>query len=148
MLFRSWNNVPVRGWLSYNDELYFFNHDGDIVKFNDSCLDYNIPIYQSFDTTFLDLKSITQAKTVRRITVISKPIRALDFTLSYVTNEDVEDITSREYEEGDFPRTLQEKEKIKKFMFVKLRISSNKPKPINFYQIALEYILAGQYRGE
>ena len=38
--------------------------------------------------------------------------------------------------------------RIKKQMFIKFRISSSEPKKMNFYQIAIEYILAGHYRGE
>lgn len=143
-----WDNIPVRGWFIYKEELYFYTDAGEIVKFNDDYYDFNVPITQIFDTSYLDLRSITLAKTIRRITVISKPDKEMEFELSYITNDDNDDITSRDYERGEFPRVLQEKEKIKKFMFIKLRISSDKPKPINFYQIAIEYIFAGNYRGD
>lgn len=144
-----WENVPVRNWFTYNNELYFYTEDGDICKFdNDSCYDYNIPLYQGFDTAFLDLGSITEAKTVKRVTVISRPYEENEFTLSYITDEEISDITTRTYDAGEFPSTLQEKEKIKKIMFVKFRLSSNKPKKMNFYQIAIDYVLAGHYRGE
>lgn len=144
-----WENVPVRNWFTYNNNLYFYTEDGDICKFdNKSCYDYNIPLYQSFDTSFLDLGSITNAKTVKRVTVISRPFEENEFTLSYITDEENSDITTRNYEAGEFPSTLQEKEKIKKIMFVKFRLSSDKPKKMNFYQIAIDYVLAGHYRGE
>lgn len=144
-----WNNIPVRTWLTYNNQLYFCTKDGNICKFdNNSCYDYNIPLYQGFDTTYLDLGSITEAKTVKRVTVISRPFEDNEFTLSYMTSDEESEITSREYEQGDFPSILQEKEKIKKAMFVKFRLSSNKPKKMNFYQIAIDYVLAGHYRGE
>ena len=144
-----WENIPVRTWFTYNNELYFCTEDGDICKFDDtSCYDYNVPLYQAFDTTFLDLGSITEAKTVKQVTVISRPYEENEFTLSYMTNEEVNDITTRTFEQGEFPSTLQEKEKIKKCMFVKFRLSSNQPKKMNFYQIAIDYILAGHYRGE
>ena len=144
-----WENVLVRVWLIYNNELYFCTEDGDICKFdNNSCYDYNVPIYQSFDTSFLDLGSITSAKTIKRVTVISKPDEQNEFTLSYLTQDEVNDIITSNFDYTDFPHTLQEKEKIKKLMFVKFRLSSNKPKKMNFYQIAIEYIYAGNYRGE
>ena len=144
-----WENIPVRVWLTYNNELYFCTEDGDICKFdNNSCYDYNVPIYQSFDTSFLDLGSITSAKTIKRVTVISKPDEHNEFTLSYLTQDEVNDIITSNFDYTDFPHTLQEKEKIKKFMFVKFRLSSNKPKKMNFYQIAIDFVLAGHYRGE
>ena len=107
-----WENIPVRIWFTYNNELYFCTEDGDICKFdNKSCYDYNIPLYQSFDTAFLDLGSITEAKTIKRVTVISRPYEENEFTLSYLTDDEISDITTRIYEAGEFPSTLQEKEK-------------------------------------
>lgn len=143
-----WDNVPVRVWFTYNDELYFATEEGVIAKFdNDLISDFEVPITQSFDTAFLDLGSITNAKTIKRVTVISKPYTETQFTLSYITDEEVTEITSRTYEEGDFPNTLQEKEKIKKFMFVKFRISGTAAKKLNFYQMAIEFVYAGHFRG-
>lgn len=144
-----WENVPVRIWFIYNNNLYFATEDGDICKFdNNYCYDYNVPTYKAYDTAFLDLGSITNAKTVKRVTVISRPYEDNEFTLSYITNDESSDITTRSITEGEFPSTLQEKEKIKKIMFVKFRLSSDKPTKMNFYQIAIDYVLAGHYRGE
>lgn len=144
-----WENVPVRIWFTYNNELYFATEDGDICKFDEShCYDYNVPTYKAYDTAFLDLGSITDAKTVKRVTVISRPYEDNEFTLSYITNDESSDITTRNNEKGEFPSTLQEKEKIKKIMFVKFRLSSDKAIKMNFYQIAIDYVLAGHYRGE
>jgi hypothetical protein len=142
-----WENVPVRIWFTYNNELYFATTNGKIVKFNDTVYDYTTPITQLFDTSFLDLGSITEAKTVKQVTVVSRPYEDTEFKLSYITDDDVTDITTRQYDDGDFPSVLQEKEKIKKIMFVKFRLSSNVAKKMNFYQIAIEYVLAGHFRG-
>lgn len=142
-----WENVPVRTWFTYNYELYFTTTNGRIVKFNDTLYDYATPITQLFDTTFLDLGSITEAKTVKRVTVISRAYEDSEFTLSYITDDEVSAITTRQYETGDFPSTLQEKEKIKKVMFVKFRLSNTTAKKMNFYQIAVDYVLAGHFRG-
>ena len=78
----------------------------------------------------------------------AKQLQENEFTLSYITDEEISDITTRTYDAGEFPSTLQEKEKIKKIMFVKFRLSSDKPMKMNFYQIAIDYVLAGHYRGE
>lgn len=142
-----WNNVPVRIWFTYNSELYFGTENGLIVKFNDTVYDYDKPIQQLFDTTFLELGSILNAKTIRRISVVSRPFEDTQFTLSYVLSDDVNNISSDANDTNDFPHILQEKEKIKKFMFVKLRLSSDVAKKMNFYQIGIEYVYAGHYRG-
>lgn len=143
-----WRNVPVRTWFTYNNELYFTTKDGDIVEFNNEVYDYNVPMEQLFDTTFLDLNSITKAKTVKKITVISRPYEDNEFTLSYITNENIGDIVNKSYLSGNFPNTLQEREKVRKFMFIKFRLSSDKPKKMNFYKLGIEYIYSGNYRGE
>ena len=143
-----WEDVPVRIWFTYNDELYFATESGDICKFNDTVLNYNMPMKQVFDTAFLDLGSIVQSKTVRRVTVITRPYEDSEYTLSYITNEDEQDIINKQTPMGSFPATLQEKEKIKKVMYVKFRLYNNTPKKMNFFRIGIEYIFSGRYRGE
>lgn len=143
-----WENVPVRVWFTYNDELYFATKSGDICKFNDTAKDYNIPMKQIYDTTFLDLGSTIYSKTIKRITVITRPYEDSEYTLSYITNEDSQNITTKETPMGSFPTTLQEKEKIKKIMYVKFRLSNNTNKKMNFFRIGIEYIYSGRYRGE
>lgn len=143
-----WENVPVRVWFKSNNELYFGTEDGKIVKFNDSCLDYSTPIEVYYDTGFLDLNSITEAKTIKQITLITKPKVATEFEIGYTTNEGDTSIIKHEYDTSTFPKTLQENEKIRKFMFVKFYIKNNTSKKLNFYQLALKYIYAGKYRGD
>lgn len=143
-----WEDVPVRIWFIYNDELYFGTPSGDICKFNDTVLNYNIPIDQHADTTFLLLGSMTQAKTVKRVTIISRPYTDSEYTLSYITNDDNQTIINKQTNRGDFPATLQEKDKIRKVMFVKFRLRNNTNKKMNFYRIGIEYVLAGKYRGD
>ena len=103
---------------------------------------------QLYDTAFLDLDSITQSKTVKRVTVITRPYEDSEYTLSYVTIDDTQDIITKETQQGNFPATLQEKEKIKKIMYVKFRLYNNTPKKMNFFRIGIEYIFSGRYRGE
>lgn len=143
-----WEDVPVRIWFTYNDELYFATESGDICKFNDTVLNYNMPMKQLFDTAFLDLGSIVQSKTVRRVTVITRPYEDSEYTLSYITNEDEQDIINKQTPMGSFPATLQEKEKIKKVMYVKFRLYNESEKPMNFFKIGIEYIFSGRYRGD
>lgn len=142
-----WENIPVRGWFTFEDELYFYTTSGDICKFNDTCLDYNFPIECLFDTAFLDLGTLAYAKTVKRVTVVTRPYDDGEYTLSYQTVDGDQDITVKETKENNFLSTLQEKEKIKKCMFVKFRLSNNTEKKMNFYRLAILYIIAGRYRG-
>lgn len=143
-----WENVPVRGWFTFNDKLYFYTTSGDICEFNDTCLDYNFPINCLFDTAFLDLGTLGYAKTVKRVTVVTRPFDDGEYTLSYQTVDGDQEITDKQTNESEFLSTMQEKEKIKKIMFVKFRLSNNTEKKMNFYRIAILYIIAGRYRGE
>ena len=142
-----WENVPVRGWFTFEDELYFYTTSGDICKFNDTCLDYNFPINCLFDTAFLDLGTLTYAKTVKRVTVVTRPYEDSEYTLSYQTVDGDQVVTDKSTTKDDFLSTLQEKEKIKKVMFVKFRLTNNTEKKMNFYRIGVLYIIAGRYRG-
>ena len=101
-----------------------------------------------FDTAFLDLGTLAYAKTVKRVTVVTRPYDDGEYTLSYQTVDGDQDITVKETKENNFLSTLQEKEKIKKCMFVKFRLSNNTEKKMNFYRLAILYIIAGRYRGE
>lgn len=143
-----WENVPVRGWFTFEDELYFYTTSGDICKFNNTCLDYNFPINCLFDTAFLDLGTIGYAKTVKRVTVVTRPYDDGEYTLSYQTVDGDQEITDKQTDASEFLSTMQEKEKIKKCMFVKFRLSNNTETKMNFYRLAISYIIAGRYRGE
>lgn len=143
-----WDNVPVRNFFTFNDELYFYTDTGDICKFNDTVLDYNIPINAMFETAFLDLGTIAYAKTVKRVSVITRPFEDSSYILSYGTVDGDQIITTQTTKESDFLSTLHEKEKIKKCMFVKFRINSDGNKKMNFYRLGIVYILAGRYRGD
>ena len=128
--------------------MYFYTDTGDICKFNNTTLNYNIPIKALFETAFLDLGTVGYAKTVKRVSVITRPFEDSSYTLSYATVDGDQDITVRDTPKDDFLSTLHEKEKIKKCMFVKFRLSNENERKMNFYRIAILYILAGRYRGD
>lgn len=143
-----WDNIPVRNFFTFEDELYFYTDTGDICKFNNTTLNYNIPIKALFETAFLDLGTVGYAKTIKRVSVITRPFEDSSYTLSYATVDGDQDITVRDTPQDDFLSTLHEKEKIKKCMFVKFRLSNENERKMNFYRIAILYILAGRYRGD
>ena len=143
-----WDNIPARILFNYNGDLYFATNDGKIMKFNDTVLDIDKPIKTRFETAFLNLGSISKAKTIKRVTVISKPDVDTCFTLGYVTDEGDTNIIVKGYEAIDYPRALQEKEKISKFMFIKFFLENETNKKMSFYQMSFVYIYSGNYRGE
>ena len=60
------------------------------------------------------------------------------------------EIISKNYHnlDNDFPKTIQEKEKIKKFMFIKFYMKNETKSKMTFERLILEYIVSGKYRGE
>lgn len=143
-----WDNIPARLLFNYNNKLYFATNDGKIMQFIDAPMDLDKPIKCRFETAFLNLGSISNAKTIKRVTVISKPDVDSCFTLGYTTDEGDTNIITKNYNSIDYPRALQEKEKISKFMFIKFFLENETPKKMSFYQMSLVYTMSGNYRGE
>ena len=60
------------------------------------------------------------------------------------------EIITKLYEnlKDNFPKTISEKERIKKFMFVKFYMKNSSNMKMSFERLGFEYILAGRYKGE
>lgn len=144
-----WDNLPVRLFFSWNNELYFGTSDGKICKFNDSYLDDTTPVESYWETPFLELGSSFFAKTIKMVTLILNPKVNSDITFGYELDDGTVEIITANYSElkDDFPKTIQEKEKIQKFMFVKFWMKNNTENRMTFERLIIEYILSGKYRG-
>lgn len=143
-----WTNVPVRVWFIYNEELYFGTADGKIMKFSNAYLDVATPVDAYYDCGFLDCGSITETKTGKQFTVITRPDVATKLTLGYELDNGSVTIITKEYSTDTFPKVLQEKEKTEKFMYIKIFVSNNTNKKMSFYKIAMDFVYSGRYRGE
>lgn len=146
-----WEDLPIRIFFQYENELYFGTNDGRIAKFDDTiCYDFvkTSPIDCRFETTFLDFGTITTSKTIKQVTVISKPMVRTSYTLGYITDDETSEIITNFYGVDDFPKSLNEKEKVRKFNFVKFTLTNNTLDKMSFYQLGFKYIYSGKYRGE
>lgn len=143
-----WDNVPVRIWFIYNNELYFGTSTGKIYKFNDTCLDITTPIDCYYETGFLDLGSIIETKTIKEITLITKPDDGLTIELGYIIDDETGVIINKTFEASTFPGIIQEKNQIKRTMYIKFYMKNNTDKKMNFCQLGLKYIFAGRYKGD
>jgi acyl CoA:acetate/3-ketoacid CoA transferase alpha subunit len=96
------------------------------------------------------LNSSNLAKTIRNVTLILNPGGNCDITLGYILDDGSVEIITKNYKalNDDFPKTIQEKEKIKKFMFVKFFMTNKTTNRMTFERLILEYINSGKYRGE
>jgi len=70
--------------------------------------------------------------------------------LGYELDDGESVIITKLYENltNDFPKVISEKERIKKFMFVKFFMKNNTNAKMSFERLGCEFILAGRYKGE
>lgn len=144
-----WDNLPVRIFFTWNNILYFGTGDGKICKFSNGYLDNDTPIEAYWETPFLDLNSSFFSKTVKTISLILNPYSDCDINFGYELDDGSVEIISKKYHSltDVFPKTIQEKEKIKKFMFIKFWMKNNTEYKMLFERLVVEFILAGKYRG-
>lgn len=145
-----WENIPARVLFSWNNELYFGTEDGNICGFTNEYMDIDNPIDAYWETPFLELNSSNLAKTIKNVTLILNPGGDCDITFGYILDDGSVEIITKNYSalNDDFPKTIQEKEKIPKFMFVKFFMKNNTKNRMTFERLILEYINSGKYRGE
>lgn len=145
-----WDNIPARVLFSWNNKLYFGTEDGNICGFTDEYMDVDTPVEAYWETPFLELNSSHLAKTIKLITLILNPGGNCDITFGYILDDGSVEIITKNYSalNDDFPKTIQEKEKIPKFMFVKFFMKNNTKNRMTFERLILEYINSGKYRGE
>ena len=144
-----WDNLPIRTFFVWNNILYFGTDDGKVCKFNDGYLDGDVPVKSYWETPFLELNSSFFAKTIKTVTLIINPYNDCDITFGYELDDGTVEIISKSYHNltDDFPKTIQEKEKIKKFMFIKFFMKNETEYKMLFERLIIEFILAGKYRG-
>lgn len=145
-----WDNIPARVLCNWNDQLIFGTSDGKVCIFSDDYLDIDKPVEVYWETPFLELNSSSLAKTIKQVTLILNPGGDCDVTFGYILDDGSEEIIVKGYSAltDDFPKTIQEKAKIRKFMFIKFFIKNNTKNRMTFERLILEYINSGKYRGE
>lgn len=144
-------DVPVRVFFSWNNKLYFGTSDGKICTFGNSYKDANTNNVESYwETPFIDFDTNNYAKTIKSVTLVLNPKVNSDVLLGYVLDDGTTEIINKSYENllDMFPKTISEKEKIKKFMFIKFFMKSESDKKSTFERLSLEYVYAGKYKGE
>lgn len=139
-----WDDIPVRVFFSWNNILYFGTEDGKICKFNNEYNDFDKPIEVYWETPFLELNSSFFSKTIKMVTLILNPKEGCDIEFGYELDDGTTEIIKKQYHNltDDFPKTIQEKEKIKKFMFIKFYFKNKTASRMTFERLIIEYILS------
>lgn len=145
-----WENIPARVFFSWNNKLYFGTEDGKICEFTSEYKDIETPVDSYWETPFLNINSDRYAKTIKRVDLFLNPGEATDITLGYELDDGESEIITKQYNNltDNFPKTISEKERIKKFMFIKFYMKNNTNIKMSFERLGFEYILAGRYKGE
>ena len=153
-----WEDVPVRCWFNWNNKLYFGDTAGNIRTFttgyqddvvvNGEIIKQNVNVY--WESALLDFNNPVRGKTVKRVFCQLNPFGNTDISLGYNTMDGFSEITTMNYEgiADNFTRTIQEKEKIAKIMFLQMVVKNNTEHKCSFNNIILEYVISGKYRGD
>lgn len=158
----NYHNKIGNDYMCYNNKnVYHVNIEDDektdiiIDSENNEVID-NIKAY--YETPFLDMNAINVAKTIKNLYINTRSKSDAYFEIGYVNEEGHNEIIIKHYGQIDdvFPKLIQLKAKIKKFMNVKIYIQNDQNEynldkryaDMNFNRILIEYQVAGKYRGE
>lgn len=143
-----WDNIPARVFFAWNNKLYFGTEDGYICSFSENYKDVDTPVECYWETPYLDMGTTQYAKTIKTVTLILNPDTNINIIFSYLTDDGETNIISKLFENSSFAKTINEKEKISKFMFVKFIMKNNTDNKMSFEKFGCEFIIAGRYKGE
>ena len=153
------DNMDVTTFFNWNTKLYWGDSKGNLRTFGDDYVD-EIGIENGqmvtkivkpyWESTFIYFNNYRLAKTVRRIFVHHSPIGKSKIQVYSITPDGKSLVTTSEYDAltDNFPKVIQEKDKISKIMCCKVAISNDDESRCSFSNIIMEYRLGGKYRGE
>lgn len=143
-----WENIPAHILFSWNNKLYFGTNDGYICTFTKEYLDNEDLIESYYETPYLDLGTTQYAKTIKTVTLILNPKENTNIDFSYLTDDGETNIISKKYSDSNYAKTINEKEKISKFMFIKFIMKNKSNNKMSFEKFGCEFVVAGRYKGE
>ena len=153
------DNMDVTTFFNWNNKLYWGDSKGNLRTFGNDHIDelrieddkiITEAVKPYWESTFLYFNNYRLAKTVRRIFVHHSPIGKTKIKVYSITPDGTSLVTTSEYDalEDNFPKVIQEKEKISKVMCCKIAIGNDDEYRCSFSNIIMEYRLGGKYRGE
>ena len=153
------DNMDVTTFFNWNTKLYWGDSKGNLRTFGDDYVDemgiengqmVTKVVKPYWESTFIYFDNYRLAKTVRRIFVHHSPIGKSRIQVYSITPDGKSLVTTSEYDAltDNFPKVIQEKDKISKIMCCKVAISNDDESRCSFSNIIMEYRLGGKYRGE
>jgi hypothetical protein len=134
----------------WENKLYFGTADGEICGFTEEYYDGTDEVEAYWETPFMNFGQNQKAKSIKNVTLMLNTNQQSQVTFGYYLDDgdQVEIATELTSEDAIFPRTIHEKEKIKKFMFVKFFFQNATEYRMSFERLSIEYVIAGRYKGE
>lgn len=138
-----WDNMPVRVWFIFNNELFFGTEKGEICKIGGT-QDNGVDLMSYYETPPLNFDSNSLTKTIKKLGLVYK--NNSEFTFGYILPDGITNVIDLKSGESDFPIVILEKEKVRKFLNIKFFVTSTKR--LTLEQLYIEYVFSGKYKGE
>lgn len=147
-----WDNLPVKVWFVWNNELYFGDKYGNICKFRDNNDQYRFKdntnnVAAEWNSVILDLNRPVNKKNIKRVSIQSNPTNS-KLVVGYRLKGGDKQVLSRQYINSTYPKTTIIRKKAKKLSFFSLYIENDENTNMNFNSVAVVYTVGSYYKGD
>lgn len=147
-----WDNLPVRVWFIYENELYFGTADGRICKFNKGYMDIDKPVSCWWSTPQMNFSTQPYYKKIKNV-VIACPAPETDFSeisIDYITAKGTKTVKSFLIDntaKSNAVQSVATNYKLKKVNSMKVRVRADNAEDFRLCNIAVLYTLSGKFKG-
>lgn len=147
-----WDNLPVRVWFVYENELYFGTADGRICKFNKGYMDIDKPVSCWWSTPQMNFSTQPYYKKIKNV-VIACPAPETDFSeisIDYITAKGTKTVKSCLIDntaKSNAVQSVATNYKLKKVNSMKVRVRADNAEDFRLCNIAVLYTLSGKFKG-
>ena len=147
-----WDNIPVKVWFVWNDELYFGDKSGNLCKFrtnSDSSRykDNTSNVVAEWNSAILDLNNLAHRKNIKRV-AISTESADTQLTIGYKLKKGTKQVLEKIISDSTYPRVVMIRKKAKKLAYFSIYVENEEPTAMSFSSICLVYTTGSYYKGD
>lgn len=143
-----WDNIPVRVWWVYRDELYFGTADGRILKFNDGFYDLDKPVECYWYSKPINFGQPAYYKKVKNMSVTVQPAEWCEVNIDYITGSMNKTVRTQSIHSDDnLPVTIPTNYKAKRIQDIQFKIWGRNAEPLEVINLTVLYTIGGRYKG-
>ena len=143
-----WDNIPVRVWWVYRDELYFGTADGRILKFNDGFYDLDKPVECYWYSKPINFGQPAYYKKVKNMSVTVQPAEWCEVNIDYITGSMNKTVrTQSVHSDDNLPVTIPTNYKAKRIQDIQFKIWGRNAEPLEMINLTVLYTIGGRYKG-